>query len=112
MLIFKPFRSIKNIIPLNARFRALFAAVNELTARIDALEGNSGQHAPLEETETVSADADLQEPAELEPAFDWNTSNSQADLKAFALAQYGLTIKGNKKPETIRAELAAHIEGI
>ena len=35
---FNPIRTLSNIIPLNQRFRALFAAVTEIIERLDALE--------------------------------------------------------------------------
>jgi hypothetical protein len=38
-LIFQPIRNFGNIIPWNQRFRALFAAVNEIIDRLNALEG-------------------------------------------------------------------------
>lgn len=51
-LFYIPIRTLSNIIPLNQRFRELFTAVNDIIARLNAIEG-------ITEAETV-ADTDSQ----------------------------------------------------
>jgi len=46
---FNPIKTLSNIIPLNRRFRALFAAVTDILARLDALE-------PVDIAESVAVD--------------------------------------------------------
>jgi len=87
-----------NSITVNNRIRLLVDKINELEARLDAL----APVAPAE-AETVTATV------ESETEFDLNTCDDPAELKAYALANYGLTITGNKKADTIRNEIKDHL---
>ena len=110
---FIPIRNLANLIPINARLRYLFESVAELKSRLDALEGvkpaavTSDESAKVVEAPVAAESTDtLQE----EPAFDWQTSDDVVALKEFALERFKLEIKGNKKADTVRKEIAAYLE--
>jgi len=91
--------------------------LRELHERIDALEARIGDetpeiHAPVLETVTTSPETVTTNTAEtvvVDP-FDWKTSEDVAALKAFAFTDLGLTIKGNKKADTVRAEIEGFLQ--
>lgn len=93
---------------VNARLREIIDYVNAMEERIKELEDGVKQAESLQEykePETVTATE-----ANIEPAFDFESCDDTKQLKAYAFAEYGLTITGNKKSETIIKEIQAHIE--
>ena len=102
-----------NAITVNRRLKDVSAALNELNSRIDALGGiepaavTSDESAKVAEAPVAAESTDtLQE----EPTFDWQTSDDVVALKEFALERFKLEIKGNKKADTVRKEIAAYLE--
>jgi len=92
-------------------------ALNELDARLDALEGGSVAESvatePVKEVAPVVADEPIVETVEddaPEPDLSWRAIADPAVLKEFALETYGLEIKGNKKAATIIAEIDEHLK--
>lgn len=91
--------------------------LRELHSRIDALESSLNLTATdCAETETVTIAEPEPEKAEetvtetVEAAFDWRTTDDATALKAWAIENHGLEIKGNKKADTIRTEIRGFLE--
>lgn len=108
------------VLSVNRRLRELHNRVDELEALINGgpvTHEAPEQAAPVvepesaKETETVdSAETEIIE-ADAGPApFDWKTTEDVAALKEFAKIEFGLAIKGNKKVETVRAEIEGFLE--
>lgn len=99
--------SIVNPRVINMKLREIWAAIDELKALQEQPEAT--------ETETASVETEAQEVvinevlADAEP-FDWKTSESASALKEYAFSEFNLTIKGNKKAETVRLEIAEYLE--
>ena len=90
---FMPIMGKVSSIAVNVRLRQLHQRIDELEARL---------------AEVVVGRADSGENDGDEP-FEWRTSEDCQALKDYAQKEFGQTIKGNKKPETIRAEIEALI---
>ena len=100
-----------NVIGVNRKLREIWAAIDEIREYVYENKpmseaepvAESVATEPVAETETVVDEPD-------EPTFSWQTSEDVVSLKEFALLELGLTIKGNKKPETIRKEIEGFLE--
>jgi hypothetical protein len=117
-LIYQPIRSLANLIPFNARIRAAYTAINEIIARLDAIEGI----APVAETvadtesqtiiepETVAETVQTDEITDTDTIIAWKSLDNADDLKAFA-STIGCEIPGTvKKVETIKEKIQAHLD--
>ena len=108
---FIPIRTLANIIPINSRFRSLFAEVSDLKARIDALDGNTeAETVAVEEsqvvTEVVAEPAkEVQAEPELEE-IDPKSQNHPVRVKAKAKGVSSWHTKGIAKLEEELAEIA------
>ena len=120
MLKFQPIKSLANIIPINLRLRACYAAINALEARIDALDGSdvSTEAETLGTGSVVISDVVIDQPEESDTAiyelegeaFDLESSEDIEQLKAYA-ESIGCMIAGTvKKADTIKEKIKAHID--
>lgn len=100
------------VMSVNRNFRTLTDKCNELEARLDAIDGGVVETVADEAAQPVDAEPEQTETVadEKDQPFDWKTSDDAAALKAFALDQFGLGIKGNKKADTIRKEIEGFLE--
>ena len=115
-LTLQPIRSLANIIPINARLRALYFTVNKLIDEVNTLKGETPTEAetvsidPVTVTETVAADIDFSKAqAESEP-FNWLTSEDVPALKAHAKSIGAKVAPATQKAETIKKAIKAHLE--
>ena len=69
------------------------------------------QQAPVEQPEQQE-EATIKDSLSVEKQnpFDWKTSDDASELKAFAMKEFGLEIKGNKKADTVRSEIEGFLE--
>lgn len=111
---FKPIMAgIFNAMSVNRKLREIWAAIEVLN---EAAGITDEEPAPAPETETADSAETvvIEQPPEpeepSEPEFDWKTTNDVGALKDWAVEMHGLEIKGNKKPETVRAEINAHMQ--
>ncbi len=95
MIRYVPFRHLNNITPLNRKMLEVINEVNALREEIDELKAHE---VFTGETQTENA------------GFDWEASDDAQALKEFAMEEYGLEIKGNKKADTVRKEIAEFLE--
>lgn len=101
---YQPLRSLSNLIPINARFRALYEAVGELVKRVSALEDGGAT------TSDESEQSFVEPPKESSTVGSWRDIEDAGLLKEYAFAEYGLEIKGNKKADTIIREIECFLE--
>ena len=83
-------------------FREVWEALKSIEARLDVLDGGNVAESVATEP-VVEVEPVIVEPEE--KAFDWKTSEDAKAMKDFALSEFGLGIKGNKKAATIRKEI-------
>lgn len=88
---------------------AVSRRLREIHKRIDELEEMLSGKAVNETVD--SAETVILEDSKEEESFDWKTCDDAQALKAYALEKHGLSIKGNKKAETVREEIEAFIAG-
>ena len=116
LMQFIPIRTLSNIIPINAKLRYLFGAVAEILTRLEALEPQAVEtvaDTPVEVVapvaEAVTVDESQVIDGNTSKPFDWKTSDDAGALKQFAADEFDLEIKGNKKADTVRAEIAEYL---
>lgn len=80
--------------------------LKQLWDEIDTLKAVIAEMSERKEIEHVELNPEEQ----TEEEFNWRTSQNATALKDFAFESLGVTIKGNKKPETIRDEIKEFIE--
>lgn len=107
---YKPLRSLSNLIPINARFRAAYEAIGELKSRLDAIEGKGASANAESFDESEQTIAEPKKESESVGDESWRDIKDASALKEFALEMWGFEIKGNKKPETIIAEIDEFLE--
>ena len=99
-------------ISVNNRFRELYERIDALEARIgtETPEIHAAIVEPEDTATTNTADTVTLEDQEDERDFNWRECEDATDLKEFALLEFGLSIKGNKKADTVRAEIKGFLE--
>lgn len=95
-------------ISVNNRLRGLHERIEALESAVDALTGKKEPVVHDEPTETANSAETVV--LENEPFFDWQLCDDVQDLKDYALLELGLTIRGNKKADTVRAEIKGFLE--
>ena len=101
-----------NVMTVNRKLREIWDAIEEI--RDVVYEGREipesadvSEKVIVEpETEVATVDAATEQP------FDWKTSDDSSALKEFALSEFNLEIKGNKKADTVRNEIYNHLESM
>ena len=96
MIEFKAIQ-ILSIVPINKRLRLLTDKINELEARLDALNGSQGESVADEATQTIVEPVDVAQPEEA------TLIEDELRQKAKGL---GVTNWHNKKLENIINEIA------
>jgi hypothetical protein len=97
---FTPIRNIANIIPFNLRLRYLFAKVNELEARINAITGAQITTVAVEASQTI-----IEPKATVETVQTDESTIIEDELRQKAKG-LGVTNWHNKKLENIINEIA------
>ena len=97
---FIPIKTLSNIMPINMRFRALFVAVGEIIARLDALE--AGTTAVTVQTDELPVE-DAHGAAELQEIEDIELTDEQIREKA---QEAGIKSWHVKSIDTLNTELA------
>ena len=101
-------------ITVTKRLRDVWDAIKAIDARLTALEtADSAETVADEGTQTIAEPVVAEEPEPEEPAgFNWQTCDDAQDLKEFALTEFNLEIKGNKRADTIRNEIEGYLESL
>lgn len=99
-----------NAITVTKRLRVMWEAITSLDERLKAVECGADAQTTHEATVTIAEPVEASEPAiSAVDVNSWRAITDTAALKEFALDAYGLEIKGNKKAETIIAEIDTYL---
>jgi hypothetical protein len=109
MLKFKTIK-VLNLSALNKANRRVWDYAVELEKRIAELENKSCcKVETIVGPESIVVIETEEEVITEDSPFDWAECEDAATLKAWAKEEHALEIKGNKKPETIKQEIADYL---
>lgn len=88
---------------VNVRFQQVWEELEAIKAQLGITDDQKEtKTVNTAQTEVISTEVANTPP---EDAFDWKTCDDAQVLKEFALSEFGLEIKGNKKADTVRKEI-------